>query len=555
VKIDSTGRTFNTGATLTSIRTFRLGDWTVRNTTKAAYVYEDQTLNTFSLNANASGFFVLDVPQFNAVFPTSLVPGSSDIRVRNKNVYLVSTFDIKDRYLLDGLVRRDGSSLFGSDSRWQTYYRASGAYRLSQDFHINGIDEMKLRASYGIAGLRPRFDAQYETYDLSSGKPQPQTLGNKQLKPARSAETELGANIDFLSRFSLEYSYSRKETKDEILLVPLLPAKSNGFKAQWQNAATLLGHTHELSLGVILADRPEMSWRLNIAADRTRQKITQLKTAPFFTGPDYQGNNEVTQHFFIDSGETFGVIYGTKTVTSISQLYDDPFKLPTCPGAYCPDSFVVNEDGYVVRKSAFHTINERPIGYVNKSGSSIVKIADVNPDFNLSFTTTLRYKNFSVYGLVDWVQGGKIYNGTRQWPFFEYRDRVYDQSKKPAVDCTGTTDPEHCPYSTGKKPIEYYQFFYNGIEPIDFFVEPGTYVKIKELNVSYSFDRSTLSKLGLGINNLRVGVIGRNLFTFTKYSGYDPEVAGLSGDPYSFRFDGFSYPNFRTFTGFAEINF
>jgi len=263
----------------------------------------------------------------------------------------------------------------------------------------------------------------------------------------------------------------------------------------------------------------------------------------------------VTKAFLIAAGEELGVIYGTKTVTSISQLYDDPSKSPTCPGAYCPDSFVVNEDGYVVQKSAFHTINERPIAYVDKNGKSSVKIADVNPDFNLSFTSTLRYKNFSIYGLVDWVQGGKIYNGTRQWPFFEYRDRIYDQSKKPSVDCTGTTDPTHCPYSTGKKPIEYYQFFYNGIDPIDFFVEPGTYVKIKELNVSYTFDRSTLSKLGLGINSLRIGVIGRNLFTFTKYSGYDPEVAGLSGDAFTFRFDGFSYPNFRTFTGFAEINF
>src|SRR3989449_4518805 len=177
----------------------------------------------------------------------------------------------------------------------------------------------------------------------------------------------------------------------------------------------------------------------------------------------------------------------------------------------------------------FRSINERPIAYVDKNGKSSVKIADVNPDFNLSFTSTLRYKNSSISGLVDWVQGGRICTGTRQWPFFEYRDRVYDQSKKPGVDCTGTTDPTHCPYSTGKKPIEYYQFFYNGIDPIDFFVEPGTYVKIKELNVSYTFDRSTLSKLGLGINSLRIGVIGRNLFTFTKYSGYDPEVAGPSG--------------------------
>jgi len=80
-------------------------------------------------------------------------------------------------------------------------------------------------------------------------------------------------------------------------------------------------------------------------------------------------------------------------------------------------------------------------------------------------------------------------------------------------------------------------------------------VKIKELNVSYAFSRSQVEKLGLGISALRVGVIGRNLLTFTKYSGYDPEVAGLTGDAFSFRWDGFSYPNFRTFTGFMEIGF
>src|SRR3989441_103243 len=551
VKNDSSGRTFNTGATLTSVRNFHLGSANVRNPTKAAYVYEDQTRSVFTLTGGA--FTVVKTPEFNAVDNSQLSPGSQDISIRSKNYYVVSGFDIKDRYLVDGLVRWDGSSLFGPDSRWQTYYRASGAYRVSQDFHINGIDELKLRASYGTAGLRPIFDAQYETFAVIGGVPVKQTLGNKVLKPARSAETEIGGNLDFLGRFSLEYSYSRKETKDQILLVPLSGA--TGYVNQWQNAATLLGNTHELALGVLLVDRPEFSWRLNVAADRTRQTITQLNTPPFLIGPDYVGNNDVVQHFKIAAGETFGVIYGTKIVRSLADLYDDPAKkaLSGANQHWSPDSMIVNEDDFLVRKDLYHTIGERLIGYVDPTGNSIVRIADVNPDFNASFTTNLRYKNFSAYALVDWVQGGSIYNATRQWPFFEYRDRVYDQSGKPAA--TGCSGRLPACYSTGKKPISYYQAIYNGINPIDFFVEPGTYVKIKELNVSYTFDRSTLAKLGLGINSLRLGVIGRNLFTFTKYSGYDPEVAGLSGDPYSFRVDGFSYPNFRTFTGFAEINF
>src|SRR5881398_1937270 len=337
VKIDSGGRSFNTGATLTSVRTFQLGSWNVRNTTKAAYVYEDQTKRVFA--DTGFGFLVQKTPEFQAVSRSTLSPGSRDITIRNKNYYVGSGLDIRDRYLVDGLVRWDGSSLFGADSRWQTYYRVSGAYRLSQDFHINGIDELKLRASYGTAGLRPTFDAQYETYEIVGGVPVPITLGNRNLKPARSAETEVGTNIDFLNRFSLEYSFSRKETKDQIMLVPLSAA--TGFQnGQWQNAATLLGKTHELSLGVLLMDRPDVSWRLNIAADRTRQTITQLKTAP---------------------GETFGVIYGTKIVRSFAELCDDPVKKAAgCgPGqTFDPANYVVNEDGFLVTKAGYHTRGE-----------------------------------------------------------------------------------------------------------------------------------------------------------------------------------------------------
>ncbi len=557
VKIDSGGRTFNTGATLTSVRSFQLGGLRVRNTTKVAYLYEDQTAR--SLGDTAKAFTVTATPEFTAVDFTQLSPFSHDLTIRNKNFYAVTSLDINDRYLVDGLVRRDGSSLFGRDNRWATYFRASGAYRLSQDFHINGVDELKLRASYGTAGLRPTFAAQYETFALVAGIPVKKTLGNTQLKPAHSAELEIGANVDFLSRFSLEYSYSRKNTSDQILLVPVSAA--TGYLGRWENAATLLGKTHELSLGVILADRPELSWRLNVAADRTRQTITALNTAPFLTGPSYAGSNDVTQIFRIAKGETFGVIYGTKIVRSFAQLCDDPAKQAAgCgPGqTYDPANYVVNEDGYLVSTASYHTANEKFIGYVDRSGNPVVKIGDVNPDFNASFTSNVRFKSFSAYVLVDWVKGGNIYNGTRQWPFFEYRDRVYDQSAKPVAtgcDVDANGDPLPACYSTGKKSIAYYQALYNGINPVDYFVEPGTYVKIKELNLSYTIGRGTLEKLGWGLSSLRIGVIGRNLFTFTKYSGYDPEVAGLSGDAYSFRFDGFSYPNFRTFTGFMELNF
>jgi hypothetical protein len=202
---------------------------------------------------------------------------------------------------------------------------------------------------------------------------------------------------------------------------------------------------------------------------------------------------------------------------------------------------VVNEDGYIVRRSTWRTVNEKPIAFVDANGSNIVRIGDANPDFNASFNSTFNYKRFAVSTLVDWTYGGNLYNGTRQWPFFDNRDRVYDQRSKPQEE---------------RKPQTYYNFFYNGLNAIDYFVETASYAKLKELAVHYTLSNDQLSKIGLGrLSELRLGVIGRNLLTITKYSGYDPEVTGLQGDPFQVRIDWFQYPQFRTFTGLIEIAF
>ena len=535
------GRTVNSGGTLTATRHLTPN---IVNTTKAAFTYEAQKKDTFNILAN--NFAVIRTPEFGAITGAS-TPYSSSQTIKNRNAYLITNFDLYDRINVDALVRQDESSLFGENERSHTYYRASGAYIVSEDLQIPNVDQLKLRLSRGTAGLRPTFAAQYETYTLTAtGAFEKQTLGNPDLKPAHSTETEAGFNLDFLQRFSLEYTYSNKVTEDQILLVPLSAAV--GYRYQWQNAGTLEGKTHEAAFRAMLMDRQDFSWRLNVTGDRTRQKITSLGVAPFLVGPGYglgssEDNNKVTRVFKIQEGETFGVIYGTRTVRNIDDLYDDPAKaaLSGAGQAWSADSVMINEEGFVVRRNAWRTGAETPIAYVDADGNTNVKIGDVNPDFNLGINTNMTWKNFNVSALVNWVQGGNVYNGTRQWPFFELRDRVFDQSGKPEEE---------------KKPVSYYQFFYNGINPIDYFVEDGSYIKLKELAVNYTVPRTFLGRMRMGaLENARIGIVGRNLWTKTKYTGFDPEVAGLAGDPYSFRFDGFSYPNFRTFTGMIELGF
>src|SRR6185503_15195238 len=305
-------RSYNTSATLTSSRNW--SDW-MRNTTKLAFLYENQDSSFVSINATA--LTAPKVTEFSAAdLSSTLTPASATQTIRAKNYFAITTFELKDRYILDGLIRRDESSLFGSNERSAIYHRISGAWRVSEDFAIPGVDEFKLRASHGTAGLRPPFFAQYEIFSNQGGIPTPVSLGNADLKPAYSRETEYGFNLNFLTNYSLEYSYSQKKTTDQIIKTPLSAAA--GFQTKWQNAGSLEGNSHEVALGAVLLSKADYFWRVNVTGDRTRQKITDLKVGAFLVGPSETTSN--TQIFRIAKGEPFGVIYGSRWIKTPDQL-------------------------------------------------------------------------------------------------------------------------------------------------------------------------------------------------------------------------------------------
>lgn len=526
-------RSMNLGATLTAQR--QLFSW-LANTSKLAWVMEDQTNNFVSVNASA--LTVPKVPEFSAASrdPNNPIsPGSGTEIIRNQNVFAITTFDIKDRYILDGLIRRDQSSLFGADQRSANYYRFSGVWRVSEDIKIPGIDEFKLRASYGTAGLRPIFNAQYEVLSVSGGSPQKITLGNPDLKPALSKELEYGFNVNFLQNFTFEYSYSDKVTSDQILNVPV--SSASGYRNQWKNAGELSGYTHEASLGAVLLSKKDFFWRMNVVGDRTRQTITGLNVAPFLVGPDPGDGN--TRIFRIAEGQKFGVIYGSRWITNEQQLATT-IKAGRLSGTTA--DYIKNEEGFYVEKSKHRTLGEVPLKYYLEDGSTLMEIGDVNPDFNLGFGSNIQWKALNISAQFNWVKGGEIYNYTRQWPFNELRDPVIDQRGKPQEE---------------RKPTTYYSTFYNNFDANDYFVENGTYVRLRELAVGLNVPKSWMAKVGLGqLSNTRLGVVGRNLWTSTDYTGYDPDVSGPGGgNPFGYRVDYFTYPAYRTVTFMLELGY
>jgi hypothetical protein len=183
----------------------------------------------------------------------------------------------------------------------------------------------------------------------------------------------------------------------------------------------------------------------------------------------------------------------------------------------------------------------RPIRLLNEDGTAkTVRIGDSNPDFKWGISQSLQWRAFTLGALVDGQIGGQVYNNTKQRMYQYARHRDADQAGKPEGE---------------KKPVAYYTSgtsgLYNGNVNISWFVEDASFTKLREVSLRYRLDSKRFGQLSrIGIDNASLALIGRNLFLWTKYSGYDPEVGSAIN-----RIDDFNYPTYRTLTASVEIQF
>lgn len=497
----------------------------VKSTTRATYLLEKQAQN--GVTASGNTFTVVGVPDLDAIDPLNNRVGSSRTTRNAQNYFISQALDFKDKYIADFLVRRDASSLFGAATRWSSFYRVAGSWRWNEDLKIPGIQEGRLRASRGTAGLRPGFFDQYETYSVNQGVISKDQKGNPNLKPATQTENEYGLNVAFLDRFDAEIVYADRKTIDAFLSIPLSLAQSGGFTSQVQNAATVGAKTWEFSLQSRLYDSKNVSYSAGVTGDRTRQRIDKLGRAPFRVNAGGQSQNV----FYYKEGEALGIIYGKQWMRSLDQVTTQGLDV---------NLYTLNSDGYVVLKTQLNTNAEKPIAVVT-AGSDQTVIGNVNPDFSFGFTQNLRVKNLSVYALIDGVKGGDIYNFTKQWMYQDGRHGTQGQGDRPEAD---------------RRPLAFYSGgLYDGLNANSHFVENGGYARLRELSVAYQFTPNLLRKVGIGglAQGFKLSVVGRNLLTWTGYTGFDPEAS--SGGDFNFRIDGFRYPNFRTLTAMIDVSF
>jgi TonB-linked SusC/RagA family outer membrane protein len=544
---DQQDRRLEMNASLTAALTFQpAADFTVRG--RLRYLVESLDEDGFSVEGQ--NLPVGGVERLNLIGGTPTL-NSYQRAVRSEGFFAVAALTYKERYILDLLGRRDGSSLFGVDQRWQTYHRVSAAWRMSEEpwFPFGFLTEFKPRYSRGTSGGRPSFDAQYQTYQVSSGSIVPVTLGNRDLRPELATEQEFGLDAVIAERFQIQANYVKTKVEDQLLLVPL-PSIA-GFTGQWQNAATVASTTGELALQASIIEKENLLWTARLNLDRTRNKITHLGVAPYRIS-DYRAG------LYIREGETLGSFYGWHYPTSCAEL----------PAGTDCSQFQLNDEGFFVWVGAGNnwwegkskslwgtrgTVNGvtyawgLPISALNSTLTlPDTKLGDSEPSLNASFLQNLEWKNFGLTLLFDAEVGAQVYNQTMQWRCRDGHCPMMDQTGKP---------------DSLQKPITYYntQGFYQNNKNNSYFTEDADYLKLRELSFRYTLQERSMPGFlqRIGLSQVTLNLTGRNLKTWTGYRGFDPEVGKntFGGSAAVGRIDEYFYPNFRSLGFDIELVF
>jgi hypothetical protein len=458
---------------------------------------------------------------------------------------------------------------------------------------VTHLSEFRLRASNGTAGNSPAFADQYETYSCSQTGCSLGQAGNSKLKPETTREVEMGTDFTLFDRLGIELTHVDSKTKNQILPVPT--AADLGFATQWQNAGTLASHTWEAAASLPIINKRNFSWSMRSTWDASKTFITELFEPDFFAAG---GTGQGTGSFFFMTAKTqkqdgyqmnqFGNIWGR-------MFYKSCAMLPASVQGQCGDGkdFQVNNNGYVVwvgagnswrdgiTKNLWQTklpaakspwnvplyfgmpITDRaltgqscttvgvPDGATSPScpGSGVGAnhiIGNTLPKFRLSWSNTVQYKRLNAYVLLDGTYGNYINNQGEQWGLLDFSSHQYDQSD----NTVETAKPSGYGWRVGAPESSGTGGFYDVLGPNNYSVEKGSFTKMREASLTYHI--GSIHAIG---GDWTAGVVGRNLYTWTKYSGYDPETgacqstsACVTGSGLVNATDAFDFPTLRRFT-------
>ena len=440
-------------------------------------------------------------------------------------------YSYEDRYLLTATIRRDGSSRFGKKHRWGTFPSVSVAWRASQVkwFPKNDyINDLKVRAGYGVTGSQASvgnysYLASYNTsvypFGISSGNQTAlvsSTLANPYIHWEEVAQTNIGFDASlFNSRVMFSFDAYLKETRD-MLVKASIPITS-GFEdttTTYTNAGKVRNQGIEMSLHTINLTG-ELGWETNLTATYNKNKIKDLNSdVPYYIN---QINNSYVTMLAKDY--PINVFYGYVT-DGIFQNQSEVNTHAVQPGA---------EPGDI----RFRDLNND--GVINDSDRTV--IGNPNPSWLFSMNNSLSYKGFELSVFLQGIAGNKIYNANNIDN--TGMAAAYNQTTDVLKRWQGEGTSNSMPRAVFGDPNQ-------NTRVSDRFVENGSYLRLKNITLSYTFPKQWLQKAQ--IENARLSLSCENVATITGYSGFDPEV-GING------IDQNRYPISRTFSLGLNFNF
>lgn len=445
-------------------------------------------------------------------------------------------YSYADKYLVTATVRRDGSSRFGTNNKWGIFPSGSLAWRISEEGFfqpISFVDDLKLRAGFGVTGNQEignySFASELSTikYNFNNSLVNA-VVPSKMPNPNVQWESQQQMNIGFDAtifdqRINLTVDAYQKNTKD--MLVPMAVPITTGYSdvdVPYINAGEVVNKGIEISVNS-KNFTGDFKWDTSFNISFNKNEVKSLNdTIPISRG-DVGLNQKIGR---IETGKAIDIFYGYIT--------DGIFQTQAEVDAHALQ--VPGEDVYA-RTSAgdirFKDLNSD--GVIDDSDRTY--IGNPNPDFIFALSNRFEYKGFDMTIFIQGVYGNEIYNANRIWS--EGMAVAYNQSTATLRRWNGEGTSNNMPRAVFNDPNK-------NVRPSDRFVEDGSYLRIKNVTLGYTFPKRWAEKVKMSAARLYVS--GTNLLTFTDYSGFDPEV-GPNGIDIS------TYPVTRTYSVGVNVSF
>lgn len=522
------GYNWNVENTISYTRAIGLHNFTVMAGQGAYMDNRTRNINVTFNDVPADNF---DDASLNFKVPADkrLSDGGEGADHRIASLFARVNYNYDEKYLLEAIIRRDGSSRFGANNKFGIFPSFSVGWVASrEDFWPENqvVDFLKIRGGYGVVGNDNIGNFAFLS-TIGSGRNyaignsgsyligySPNAPSNPDLKWEETSQTNIGFEATLVKNVTVAFDWFKKATKD-ILQNPRIPSYVGAISNPAANVADMENTGVELELGYHNS-AGEFEYSVNGNVSYLKNKVTSLGT-----GIEY-----------LSGGQSFQTM-GSITRTAIGQPINSFFGYRSM-GIFQTQADV---DAYVGKDGAKIQPNAKPgdFRWVDKDGDGKISetdrdfIGNPTPTWTYGFTANAAYKGFDIVLFGQGAGGNKIFQGLRRLDISNANWQT-----KALNRWTGPGTSNDHPRLISGDPNK------NFTNNSEFYLEDGSYLRIKTLQLGYTLPNSLTSKIGL--ERLRVHIMSENLVTFTKYTGYDPEIGGGV-----FSIDRGIYPQARSF--------